>query len=400
MSKQTIVDVASWTVTYYGEADLGRATSDRFWSIRKATIASGVTTTAYAVGNEGQPTSKEMFSWDERASLNYSLIPDVTAPTLSTVTIASNNSDTTKAKVWDIVTLTIISSEYVQNVTATINGNAAIVTEGVDDLHFTAAYTMVSGDTAGLVTFTIDFEDIAGRDGTQVTAVTGGSGVTFDKTAPTATLEYSVDAGSSYASTKKVKDADTLRIKATFSEALLDSPIVKLAINNAILSATNMTKTSTTVYYYDLNVPAGDIATATCSLSIGTDTSGNVVTAAPTNATFTVDNTAPTMSSGARTNNTTLVVTLSELGATASITKANDGWFTVEDAVTGAITYAVSAINPGATDNLVVLTVANVGVSQAIGLKVKYLAAGNGTVTDVAGNALATNATGVTIAAW
>lgn len=184
---------------------------------------------------------------------------------------------------------------------------------------------MVSGDTAGLVTFTIDFEDIAGRDGTQVTAVTGGSGVTFDKTAPTATLEYSVDAGSSYASTKKVKDADTLRIKATFSEALLDSPIVKLAINNAILSATNMTKTSTTVYYYDLNVPAGDIATATCSLSIGTDTSGNVVTAAPTNATFTVDNTAPTMSSGARTNNTTLVVTLSELGATASITKANDG---------------------------------------------------------------------------
>lgn len=86
-----------------------------------------------------------------------------------------------------------------------------------------------------------------------------------------------------------------------------------------------MTKSSTTVYTYVHTVGAGDGA-ATVALSVGTDASGNVVTAAPTSgATFTVDNTAPTMASGARTNNTTLEVTLSELAAAASITKANDG---------------------------------------------------------------------------
>lgn len=56
-----------------------------------------------------------------------------------------------------------------------------------------------------------------------------------------------------------------------------------------------MTKTNTTTYYYDLNVPTGNIATATCSLSVGQDLAGNVITSAPTaNATFTIDNTAPT----------------------------------------------------------------------------------------------------------
>lgn len=106
------------------------------------------------------------------------------------------------------------------------------------------------------MTFTIDFADVSGRAGIQVTATTDLSAVTFDKTAPVGTLEYSIDAGSNYYTTLSVKNADTLRIRATFSENLLDSPVVKLAIDNAVLSATNMTKTSASVYYYDLNVPA------------------------------------------------------------------------------------------------------------------------------------------------
>ena len=47
MAKQTITDVASGTVTYYGEADLGRATNTDFWSIRKTLIAGAITTTMY-----------------------------------------------------------------------------------------------------------------------------------------------------------------------------------------------------------------------------------------------------------------------------------------------------------------------------------------------------------------
>ena len=116
-----------------------------------------------------------------------------------------------------------------------------------------------------------------------------------------------------------------MRIRATFSENLLDSPVVKLAIDNAVLAATNMTKTSANVYYYDLNVPAGDIAIATCSLSVGTDATGNVVTSAPVSATFTIDNTAIAMQSGERLSNTVLRVTLTENANDATITHANDG---------------------------------------------------------------------------
>ena len=150
---------------------------------------------------------------------------------------------------------------------------------------------MQSGDTSGTVPFTIDFADNAGNAGTQVTAVTGGSGVTFDKTAPT------------------------------------------------LVSA------------------AKDLVTQ-------------------------------------------ITVTLSELAAAASITKANAGGFTVFETGTPGTTYAVSAIAPGATNDLVVLTVADMTASAAAGVTVAYAAGGNGTVAAPTGNLMATNATGVVVAPW
>lgn len=130
-----------------------------------------------------------------------------------------------------------------------------------------------------------------------ITERVGTTPITGDLDAPTAIIEYSKDAGATYASTISAKDADTLRIRATFNEAMAVSPIVKLAIDGAVLAATNMSFTDETHYYYDLNVPVGNIATATVSLSVGLDLAGNGITAAPTSgATFTIDNTAPTAS--------------------------------------------------------------------------------------------------------
>ncbi len=378
--KQEKTDSVGGGVIYYGQADPGTPTTSRKWSIWKETTTGADIVKQYPAGAAGVITAEEKFAWDERLTLGFADSDDLTAPTLTTVTIASDNADTTKAKVGDTVTITIAASEYIKNVVGTINGHTATVTE-VDDQNFTIAYDMVEADTNGLVTFSIGFSDIGDRPGVNVTAVTSGSGVTFDKTAPTATLEYSVDAGSTWATTIQTKNADTLRIRATFSEALLDSPIVKLAINNSILSATNMTKTSTTVYYYDLNVPAGDVATATCSLSVGTDGAGNVVTAAPTNATFTVDNTAPTMSSAVRISDTELEITTSELIAALTIAQANDGGFVVTE--TGGVpTYTVTAVAAGATNDKIRLTVASMAASSVAGVTITYVAAGNGILTD------------------
>jgi hypothetical protein len=215
---------------------------------------------------------------------------DFTAPTGSTVTMASNNANTAVAKTGDIVTLTIITNEDVTTPVATYNGHAMTIVPGVDAQHWTATRTMLIGDTQG-DNFTLDFSDIVGNAATQITAVTAGSEVVFDRT-------------------------------------------------------------------------------------------------------------APTLASAVRTNDTTFVVTLSELALDTTTTAANDGGFIAHETGTPGTTYAVTGIAPGATDDEVVLTVANAGASSAAGLTIKYSSAGNGNVTDLAGNEMVTDNTGVVVAAW
>ena len=71
-----------------------------------------------------------------------------------------------------------------------------------------------------------------------------------DTAAPTATLLYSRDGGQTYSTTLAVNDAATLRIKATFNEAINDAAGATIHIDNSVLTATAMVKTSTTEYYY------------------------------------------------------------------------------------------------------------------------------------------------------
>ncbi len=233
--------------------------------------------TYYTLGANGAPTAVSI---------------DTTVPTLSAVSIASNAATTTFAKVGSVITLTVTGSQALTVPTMTIEG-IAVTNENAstDGTVWTGSITVPSDATEGAVTFTVDFADIAGNDGTQVTAVTNGSSVTIDKT-------------------------------------------------------------------------------------------------------------APTLSSAVRGSDTEITVTLSELALASTITKATAGGFVVHETGTPATTYAVSSIAPGATNDLVVLTVASVAASNSVGLTVKYTAGGAGTVSDRAGNALATNATGVTIASW
>ncbi|MBI3366792.1 chitobiase/beta-hexosaminidase C-terminal domain-containing protein, partial [Candidatus Roizmanbacteria bacterium] len=51
--------------------------------------------------------------------------------------------------------------------------------------NWSASYTMVSGDTEGSISFTVDYSDSVGNSGSQVSSTTDASSVTFDKTAPT-----------------------------------------------------------------------------------------------------------------------------------------------------------------------------------------------------------------------
>jgi len=128
----------------------------------------------------------------EGSATTYTWTIDTGVPILSTVTIASNNSNTVLAKVGNTITLTFVANENLTaNPVVTILGQTATIHAGVNAQQWTATYVAQSGDTEGVVPFTINFTDIATNPGVQVITKTGGSDVTFDKTAPTTSLGVS-----------------------------------------------------------------------------------------------------------------------------------------------------------------------------------------------------------------
>ncbi|MFA6006593.1 MAG: hypothetical protein WC764_02600 [Candidatus Paceibacterota bacterium] len=225
-------------------------------------------------------------------SSGSNVVFDKTAPTLSSVAMVSNNASTTLAKSGNIITLSFTSSEPIQNPSTTvIAGHLATVTGS--GTTWTATYTMSTGSQSdGPVTFTIDFKDKAGNDGTTVSATTDSSAVTFDKTAPTLS---SVSIASDNASTSLAKVGDTITLSFTSSEPLL-------AAGGTIAGHTaTLATTSPTTFTLTTTMLAGD-TTGTVSFSVTfTDNAGNAgsavsVTSNGTSVKF--DKTNPTVSAG------------------------------------------------------------------------------------------------------
>ena len=113
---------------------------------------------------------------------------DGLAPTVTSVSIASDNANPLYAKVGDTVTVSFTANEALNTPVVTIAGNAAVEAGGPTS--WTATYDMQAGDTEGVVTFSITFEDTSGNDGTNspVSGVTDASSVTFDKTNPSTSI--------------------------------------------------------------------------------------------------------------------------------------------------------------------------------------------------------------------
>ena len=110
---------------------------------------------------------------------SVTVIHDSTAPTISSVSIASNNSTTTEGFAGDEVTLTFTAGEPIGAPTVTFKSGGAAVTDTSISYSndsgntWTATYTVNASDTAGAVTYSIAFSDSAGNVGTAVTTGTG-----------------------------------------------------------------------------------------------------------------------------------------------------------------------------------------------------------------------------------
>ena len=127
------------------------------------------------------------------AATQFNWTYDAIAPTLSSVSIASDNSTTTLAKVSNVVTLTFTASETISTPVVTFqSGSAAITDTSVTYTNtgntWTAAYTANASDTFGAVTFSIAYSDTAGNAAAAVTTTTNSSSVSFMPT-PSAAFE-------------------------------------------------------------------------------------------------------------------------------------------------------------------------------------------------------------------
>ena|GEM_PF-555912 len=297
------------------------------------------------------------------------LTVDTGLPTLTTVAIASNNSNTALAKVGDTITLTFVASE---NLTAdpvvTILGQTATIHTGSDAQHWTATYVTQSGDTEGVIPFTINFTDIATNTGTQVSVTIGGSSVTFDKTVPAITLTSI--AGDNYINNSE-KGAIVV-VGTAEANALVSVSLT----NGATVSGTQQLADGNTDYSIEINGTTLSNGTVTPSVT-ATDATGNV-SATVTTPTAIKDIVAPTITSKTPSasavgidpaTNITVVfsenVIMSENGAQVTLQKGSSD--PVSTVVTGSGTGNVTIDPSVALDNNSTYTITLTGVTDTAG---------------------------------
>ena len=198
--------IADTSVTYTN-------TSGNTWTAAytvNASDTSGAVTFSIAftdtVGNSGTAVTTTSDSTSVTASL------DTTAPTLSSVSIVTNNAITSVANDGDVVTLTLTASEAINysNVVTFKSGGAAITDTSVTYTNtsgstWTAAYTANASDTFGAVTFSIAYSDTAGNAGTAVTTTTNSTSVSFMPTPSAAFAGVKADVESKMAANARTQ---------------------------------------------------------------------------------------------------------------------------------------------------------------------------------------------------
>jgi len=265
------------------------------------------------------------------------VLVDAIKPTLTTVSIVSNNSDTTKAKVGNEITVSFTASEAIATPTATVAGKVATIAGSGNS--YTAKYTMVSGDTEGVVLFTINVSDVVGNAGTQVTATTNSSSIMFDKTLPTVTTYSPTDDATGVSTTANLVLTLSENMSAGSGNIIIydstDTQIESIPISDAKVTISGTTVTinpSTslalnTLHY--VNIASGALA----------DGAGNAYTGISdtTSWSFTTvaDTTAPTISSITIPNSSMKIGSV--VTATITVPSETDDYTTGSGAISGTV---------------------------------------------------------------
>jgi hypothetical protein len=174
-------EAGSTVEVFNGSISLGMVTVDAsgIWSLTLPLADGTYSLTATSTDAAGNATGTT-------AAITRTI--DTVTPTLTLVTLASNNAVPMLAKAGDVVTLTFKPSEALQTPTVTLAGKFATATYESGTSTWSATHTVAAGDVGGAAIFSIAFSDVAGNAGTPVTATSDSSAVTIDLTAPETTI--------------------------------------------------------------------------------------------------------------------------------------------------------------------------------------------------------------------
>jgi hypothetical protein len=178
------------TVTLLGVAATVANPSGNKWTAT-ATIVEGTVEGSVAFSISSSDLAGNATSVVTATTDSSSVTVDKTLPTLTTVTIASDNANTARAKLADTVTLSFTSNEMIQTPSVTLLGVAATVANPSGN-NWTATVTVDADTSEGVAAFSISFRDLASNAALDVTTTTDASSVTVDKTGPTLTLPLDI----------------------------------------------------------------------------------------------------------------------------------------------------------------------------------------------------------------
>ena len=195
--------------------------------------------------------------------------------------------------------------------------------------------------------------------------------------------------------------ADSLVWRVTFSEAVSQVDRGDFTVSGSTATVQGVTAVTGATGAYDVQVSGGDLANLNGRVTLGlassqdiVDNSGNrLSTGTPTGTnsnSFTVDNTAPTVSSAIG-NGTAVAILFTE--ALAAAPNLSSSAFTVKRSHDGIESRVGLSGSPRINGNAVTLTLATELLSSDTAIKVSYSRAGNGNgnrLEDRAGNQVAT----------
>ena len=145
----------------------------------------GFTVVTQSVALLGNTNGNQVISTTDSSEITIVTTDSLPAPTLTSITISSNYSENTSyAAETYIVTITMVANENINQPTVTFtsgsNSVAGAVSYSGANTSWTAQYTVDSGDTLGVVGFTIDFSSVlTGKSGNQAISITSGNNVTI-----------------------------------------------------------------------------------------------------------------------------------------------------------------------------------------------------------------------------